>query len=847
MNKPPSFAHAAKSGGNKLAKKLTQAIAAHQLGELAAAERLYRSILASKPNHFDALHLLGVIEHQKGRYREAERLIGRALKINPQSAAAHVNHGLALQALDRHEDALASYDRALALKPEDASVLNNRGTVLQALKRPEDALASIDRAIALRTGYDRALYNRGIALQDLGRTEEALASFDRALALKPDYIPALYNRGIALANLKRPEDALASFERALALKPDYVEALNTRGNALRDLNRPEEALSSYDRALALKPDEPDALNNRGNALRDLRRFEEALSSYDRALALKPDYVEALNNRGIVLRDLKRPEEALTSLARAIEIKPDYAEAIFNRGKTFAEMDRPVEATECYVRALEIRPDYAEVLSERGSLLNKLKLYDEAIEDFEHLLRIDPHYPYAKGNYLHAKMYCCNWASIEEDVRGVIEGLRAGERCDYPWAFLGISDSPEDQLACARIFTASEYPPSRDSLWKGERYGHDKIHVAYISSDFRNHAMAYLIAGLFELHDRSRFVTTAISIGPDTKNEMRGRIERAFDRFIDAREKSDRAVAELLRELEVDIAVDLNGFTAHSRPGILALRPAPVQVSYLGLPGTMGAGYIDYIIADRVIIPEDRHDCYAEKIVYLPDTYFVNDSKRRIAEATPTRAEAGLPDAGFVFCSFNNNYKITPPVFDVWMRLLREVDGSVLWLLQSNDVSAKNLRREAESRGVAPDQLVFAPKIEPADHLARHRLADLSLDTLPCNAHTTASDALWAGLPVLTCLGTTFAGRVAASLLNAVGLPELITHSIGEYEALAMTLAKDRQAHAAIKAKLALNRTSYPLFDTDRFRRHIEAAYVAMWERAQRGEKPSSFAVDPIAA
>ena len=358
-------------------------------------------------------------------------------------------------------------------------------------------------------------------------------------------------------------------------------------------------------------------------------------------------------------------------------------------------------------------------------------------------------------------------------------------------------------------------------------------------------MAYCLLGLFETHDQARFETTAISFGPDSNDGMRARLSAAFGRFIDVRNRSDREVAALLRKLEIDIAVDLKGFTAGARAGILSHRAAPVQVNYLGYPGTMGADFIDYILADRLVIPEAHHACYTEKVVYLPDTYQVNDSRRVIADRTPTRALAGLPEQGFVFCSFNSSYKINPTIFDLWMRLLSNIEGSVLWLLESNAVAVRNLRKEAANRGIAPERLVFAPRVKLEDHLARHLLADLFLDTLPYNAHTTASDALWAGLPMLTCLGTTFAGRVGASLLNAVGLNELITRSLEEYEALALQLATNPKHLADFKSKLAGNRNTFPLFNTDRFRRHIEAAYTTMWERYQRGEAPGSFAVEPI--
>jgi protein O-GlcNAc transferase len=378
------------------------------------------------------------------------------------------------------------------------------------------------------------------------------------------------------------------------------------------------------------------------------------------------------------------------------------------------------------------------------------------------------------------------------------------------------------------------PAAPQPLWTGKARPHGKLRIAYLSADFYRHATAFLMAQLFELHDRSRFEVLGVSFGQDDRSDMRARLLAAFDRFHDVGSRSDYDVAKLLHELEVDIAVDLKGLTLDCRPGILAYRPAPVQVSYLGYPGTMGADFIDYVIADPIVLPLDQQPLWTERIVHLPDCYQVNDSKRQISTRTPTRREVDLPERGFVFCSFNNNWKITPPVFDVWMRLLRAVDGSVLWLIWDNAAAERNLRREAAARGVDPARLVFAATLKVEEHLARHRLADLFLDTLPVNAHTTASDALWAGLPLLTCCGESFSGRVAASLLAAVDLPELVTSNLADYEALALRLATDPTLLRAFRKRLEQNRSTSALFDTDRFRRHIEAAYLTMWERFARG-------------
>lgn len=757
--------------------KLQQGLAFHQRGQLDRAEGIYREILASAPDDFDALHLLGMLEGERGNAAEATRWLSQALRKNPRAASAHSNLGVALLELTRPEEALASFDRALGLNPD----------------------------------FIDALIGQGLALIQLARLEEALAGFERALAIRPEFAAALYGRGNALLQLGRLDEALVSFDRVLMQMPSHVEALKNRGDALLQLRRPDEALASYDKALAINPRHVQAINNRGNALQNLGRHVEAIASYDKALSITAQYPEAHYNRGNALWQVKRPDEALASYERAIALRPDYPRAFYSRGNLLREMNR----------------------------------HEDAHDSFQRLIEIAPEFDYAPGDLLFAQLFCCNWTELEQRVTGIVRGLRAGKRVVTPFPFLSISDSAADQLRCSQLLVSDKFPAASQPVWRGERYRHDRIRLAYLSADFRVHPSSFLLAGLFEQHDQSRFETIAISFGDDDQSEIRARLKGAFERFIDVRSKSDLEVARLLRDLEVDIAVDLMGHTQFTRMGIFALRPAPVQVNFF-CPGTSGTDYLDYIICDRVVIPEDHHPHYSEKVVYLPDTFQANDSKRGIAERAPTRAEAGLPDKGFVFCSFNQAYKFTPALFDVWMRMLHSVEGSVLWLQQANAAALRNLRHEATRRGVDANRLIFAPRVPRLeDHLARYRLADLFLDTLPYNAQTTASDALWAGLPVITCLGTTFVGRVAASLLNAIGLPELITQSLPEYEALALKLVTERKTLAEVRSTLARNRGTFPLFNTDRFRRHIEAAYVEMWERRQRGESPASFAVQPV--
>ena len=623
------------------------------------------------------------------------------------------------------------------------------------------------------------------------------------------------------------------------MQPELAEAWNHRGCALAALERMDEAIASFDRALALRPGFPEALSNRavamqasgGRAAGEGARLAEVLAVLDRVLAERPELAEVRSNRGSVLREMGRSAEAMAEYDRALAIAPDLAVAHANRGKALGALLRYDEALSSFDAAVALDPRATDALVNRGATLAVLKRHDEAARDFAQALAIDPGLPAVPGLLLHARANVCDWEGLDAATQRIVADVRSGKRSVAPLVLLAVTDSGQDQLACARTWVKETVPPSAPPLWRGERYDHARIRLAYLSSDLDEHAVAYLMAGMFERHDRARFETIALSSGPDPRGGMRGRLKAAFEHFVDVRDKSDRDVAALIREREVDIVVDLNGHTQGSRTGALASRPAPVAVSYLGFPGTLGASYVDYVIADRFVIPETQEACYAEKVVCLPDTFQANDRGRVIAPRTPTRAEAGLPERGFVFCAFNNSYKITPAMFDIWMRLLAQCEGSVLWLVGGRDALVANLSREAARRGVDPARLVFAPRLPYAEHLARFRLADLFLDTLPFNGGTTASDALWAGLPVLTCAGEAMAARMAGSLLRAVGLPELVTTSLADYEALALALAREPSRIAALKATLARNRESYPLFDSERFTRQFEAACVAMLERA----------------
>lgn len=590
---------------------------------------------------------------------------------------------------------------------------------------------------------------------------------------------------------------------------------------------------------------PHAFNDLGIALQGAGRLEEALSAYDKAIALDPAFAAAYFNRGNAQGDLKRHEAALESYEHAIALNPGSADAHIGRGNAFSELGRHESALGSYARAIELRPDYAEAHFNHGIALRELNRTEAALASFEQAMQLKPDQEYLYGLWLFMKMAVCDWRDIEKDFSTLFDKIERGEKASPPFPLVAMPCPPALQRKAAESWTLARYPRNHALPAILPRAASGKIRIGYFSADFHDHATSRLMAELFELHDRSRFELTAFSLGVTKDDAMMRRVSAAFERFIDICGITDLEAASRARDLGIDIAVDLKGFTQESRTGIFALRAAPVQVNYLGYPGTMGAGYIDYLLADATLVPESHRQFYAEKIACLPNSYQPNDTRRPLSGRVPTREDEGLPSAGFVFCCFNNNFKILPAMFDCWMRILRRVEGSILWLLEDNPRALANLRQEASARGVNPGRLVFAPRANLAAHLARHKLADLFLDTLPCNAHTTASDALWMGLPVLTCIGDAFAGRVAASLLNAIGLPGLVAPDLRSYEELAISLAKDPARLGEIRRALEVGRSGSPLFDTTLYARHLEAAYTTMHERNIAGLPPDHFHVTPL--
>jgi predicted O-linked N-acetylglucosamine transferase (SPINDLY family) len=814
---------------------LERALSLHDKGDIAGAAKLYRRIIDANPHHHAALHFLGVAEAAAGNFARARSLMKRSLEARPVNVQFFENYAAVLHRTGEHDELVRLCQHGLQLAPNSLELLHASAAGLLALGRFAEAVERLTRLVTHHPRHFPAHFMLGSALAKMTQFEPALAAYDRALRLQPQLAEAHLDKGTIHFTMLRYDDALAAYDTALALLPNFAEAALGRCYTLLRLGRHEDALAAADHALHLQPDLAEAWVGRGNTLLDLGRLDDATTAYDRALAAKPQLAAAWCGRGNVQLRGGHQREAGICFERAVTADAAFAEAWLGRGTLALSLGRHDEAAAALDRAISLNPNLTDAWRAKGQVAYLEKRYDDALAAFNRVLALDPDQSAVAAACLRVKMHLCDWADFEPASAALRSSVRGG-KIVAPFMFVAVPSTPAEQLQCAQSWVAHSFRmPAPHRL--GQPHRHDRIRVGYLSADFHQHATSQLMAGVFEHHDRARFEVSALSIGPDDGSQMRRRIAAAFDRFVDARQRSDADIADLINSLEIDLLIDLKGYTQDARTGILAMRPAPIQVNYLGFPGTTGAGFIDYIIADRTVIAEQDFTAYAEKVVWLPESYQANDRTRAIADAPPVRAAHGLPEHAFVFCCFNDNYKITPDTFSSWMRILTAVESSVLWLFKDNAKAADNLRREAAARGIAPERLVFAGRLPTAEHLARHRCADLFLDTLPYGAHTTASDALWTCLPVVTCLGETFAGRVGASLLHAIRLPELVTATPAAYEQLAIALARDPQRLTEIRAKLAINRLRAPLYDTAQFTRDIEAAYAAMVERQRTGLAP----------
>jgi predicted O-linked N-acetylglucosamine transferase (SPINDLY family) len=763
-----------------------------------------------------------------------------------EALACH-HRGLELLESQQAPLAIAELERAVALEPGNAEFLKSLGNAQKAAGKLDDAIASYRRSLDITPDYLPSLYNLAVTLRETGNAGEAEQRFRRLRELEPNDVDTLFHLGGLLAARSQFVESAAVYRDALRLTPDNPYLWLALGRVTQGMpGQLEESIRCLQKAIELYPDLADAHYGLGLARSKLGMIGAAVASYRRALELEPNAVNTLNDLGNILQDEGRLDEAIALYRRALAVSPDYAAVHCNLGNALLRQDRLDDAIASYRQAVQLQPEFVLAHFNLGNAFSLKGQRDEATRCFATVLELEPGHVAAADSLLFEMRQACDWSRFDELCELVLRSVRERrEQQIGPFGLLSIASSPDEQLQCARHFAERQLAAvarDRERLQFGfDRSPRSKLRIGYLSADLHEHATAYLMAELFELHDRNRFEIVAYSYGPDDATPMRTRLKGGFDSFVNVAALPHADAAARIHDDRIDILVDLKGYTTDSRPEIVALRPAAIQVSYIGYPGTMGAEFIDYAVVDYFLAPPGADAHYTEKLVRLPGSYQVNDRKRVVA-STPARSDLGLPEGAFVFCCFNQAYKILPRVFEIWTRLVAAVPGSVLWLLDPGATAARNLRSELGRRGIDPERLIVAPKLPLARHLGRLRAADLFLDTFPYNAHTTTSDALWVGLPVLTCKGDTFASRVAGSLLSAAGMTELITSSLEAYEACALRLARNTPELIALREKLSRGRDTAPLFDTPLFARHLEAAYLRMWEIYLRGEPPRAIDV-----
>jgi predicted O-linked N-acetylglucosamine transferase (SPINDLY family) len=688
------------------------------------------------------------------------------------------------------------YENILAVDKKNFDALFFLGVILINFKNYKKAIDLLEQVVLIKPDFADAYNNIGICLEKLNDLEGAIKNYNLAINNKPNFAEAHNNIGVVFQKLRNFDQAILQYKKAISYKNLYLEAYINLANLFKEIKQFEEAIKNYDLAINLNPKLAEVYNNKGNALKEIRNFEEAIKNYDLAINLNPKLAEVYNNKGNALKEIRNFEEAIKNYNLAINLNPNFAEAYFNV----------------------------------ATALQDIKNFEKAVLYFEKALLLDEEIPFCKGYLLHAKMLCCNWSGLNELYNEIYNDVEKNRYSATPFGYQAICDDESNLQKCAQLYSSKRFPEIKNNLFSKKISKNKKIKIGYLCGEFREQATSILMTEVWEKHNKEDFEIIAFDSGWDDKSLRRNRIINAFDKFIDISKVSDLDAAKIIYKEQIDILINLNGFFGTGRPVVFSYRPAGVQVNYLGFPGTIGSKYIDYILCDQTVVPLESKKFYNEKIIYLPDSYQANDTKRNISGKKFLREELSLPKESFVFCCFNNNYKITPNMFDVWARLLKKIDNSVLWLIEGNSEATENLKKEAKIRNIDTSRLIFAKRMKLEDHLARHKNADLFLDTLPYNAHTTASDSLWAGLPVLTCLGKAFPGRVAASLLRSLDLSELITYSENEYIAKAEELAQSPEKLRLIKNKLAKNKFSQPLFNTELFCTSLERAFKIIFEK-----------------
>ncbi len=665
----------------------------------------------------------------------------------------------------------------------------------------------------------------------------AIKFFKNAITINPK-IPHLYNNlSIAFCQIKKFDEALLSWDKAIKIKADYAEAYFGKGNVYSIFKDYDKAINNYNSAIRINKNFKQAYSNLGNVYFLTKEFKKSLENFTIASNIKPINEIEINNQGNIFFELRDYKVALEKYNYATNINPKFALGFYNIAKTYKEINQNDDAIINYQKAIQLNNNFAEAYQNLGNLYLDLEKFEKGIFSLTQALKINPELKNLHGTIIQSKCGICDWSTFIQDKNLLKKNILMKKNTSNPFPVISIYDSPELQRIASETYVKDEFSKFKRKEIIKKNFVPKKIKIGYFSSDFHNHATSHLMINLFELHDRSKFEVYAFSFGKDDNSEMRKRVSKAFDKFFDVKLDSEEEIAKKSRELEIDIAVDLKGYTGNNRFGIFIERCAPIQISYLGYPGTTGSNCIDYLVADKTLIPKENEKFYSEKIIYLPNSYQVNEDNKKISNKNFTRKNFGLLDDSFVFCSFNQIYKILPEMLKIWAHILNEVKNSVLWLLADNDKAKANILSEFLKVGINSSRVIFTKRLSLDEHFERQKLADLFLDTYPCNAHTTASDALRVGLPILTLKGQSFASRVSTSLLNELGMDELITNNYEEYTMRAIELAKDKELMKKIKVKLNENIKSKTLFKAKTFTKSLEISYQKVYELYMRDMKP----------
>jgi protein O-GlcNAc transferase len=796
------------------------------------------------PSEAILFNIRGACYCELGRFEKGIENYLKSISIDKNYAKAHYNLAVAYSEIKKNDSSIIYYKKALKIDPKSPEALNNIGNIYKELNQYDDAIESFQKAISYKSDYVEANYSLGITYQNQGELQEALKCFLKVAQMKPDFAEVHNNISIIFYELNNFDLAIQHLNCALSIEPSYAEAYFNLGNIYIEMGDLEESVESYQRALKINPNFLEVLNNLGSVYKDLNQLDKSLESLQKALKLNPEYLDALNNVGLAYVELGQIELAVDAYNKAISIDSKYVFAHNNLGIALNLLYQYDEAQKCFEQALQLKPNYFDAHVNYANLMIYFDNFDKALKSYECAIELNPNADYIYGDIIHTKMYLCMWNELPNYLNKLYEKIENGEKAIGPFALSALSDDPETIFSATKLYRNDKFPKS-NLLPKISQYSyHEKIQIGYFSADFRDHPVSTLTVELYEKHDRSKFEVHAFSYGPDTKDDLNLRIKSGVDHFHNVRKMSDKEIVLLARSLEIDIAVDLGGFTENARARVFSMSSAPIQLSYIGYLGTMGASYYDYLIADETIIPEESQRYYSEKIIYLPH-FQANDSKQSYNPSSFSRKDLDLPENSFVFCCFNKNYKYTPECFDSWARILEHVENSVLFIFISNKTAEINLKKEIVNRGIDKSRLIFGKKLERAEYLGRLKIADLFLDTHPYNAGATSSDALRVGLPVLTRLGNSFASRMGASILRSINLPELITKTQREYELLAIELATNPKRLKSIKKSLNRNISSSALFDTQLFTKNIESAYKIIYERYHNKQNHKNIYIDNL--